>query len=647
MSVKIISVLNAGKAKLKKSKKIGVVIIVAVLILMLIIIRTGLSAVLSSEQDYQVPAYEIQREVMRVTVSAGGTLQAMENHEVKSEVEGNNQILEVIPEGTIITRKDVEKGVVLMRLDASKARDDLEKQKISVEDARAAYTQAREDYTIQEGQNQSDIAQAELDVKFTRMELERYLGNELAAKAIAGEIDFEATDWHEDIDGAALQERRNLENKVSLAREELSRSKDSLHWTRELVDKGYVNRNELDADELERKRREVELEQAETELDLFLKYVLAKEAEEKLADYTEAKRSLERTKARARSRIAQAEANLNSRRANYELHQEKQERLEEMIEKSTVKATRPGLIVYASTTDPRRYRDNPVQEGISVREGQTVLTVPDLSTLAARVEIPETQAQMISSGQPAEVSIDAMPDETWEGKVRRVSPMATQEWGFRALTGGSSGYETDVVLKGIDSDNTRLKPGMTATAEIEIATVPNTLSVPIHAVTTRDGHRVCWVDSGKNLELREVELGFYTDTNVQIRRGLTEGEKVLLSRPEKIPRDIEIIELPDEAVVDKLGSDFETPDSLTVNSDNNGDSASKEENEEIEEILEKLEPEVRKRIKERLNDPQSRDRIREVLLDEDGRERLINRLREADNGSRQEGMSRGNGRKRR
>ncbi|MFW6413963.1 MAG: efflux RND transporter periplasmic adaptor subunit [Verrucomicrobiota bacterium] len=653
MLSKIIARMKKVKNKLSDNPKILIAVLVVFLIVMLVIVRSGLAIFLTDDRDYQVPTYKVQRELMRVTVSAGGTLQAMKNYEVKSEVEGSNQILEVIPEGTIITREDVEDGRVLMRLDASKARDDLEKQKISVEDASAAYTQAKEDYTIQEGQNESDIAQAELDVKFTRMELERYLGNDLAQKAIDGDIDFEVTDWHDDIKGASLQERRDLENNVSLAGEELSRSEDSLHWTRELVEKGYVNRDELDADELETKRRTVELEGAETELELFLKYVLAKEAEEELADYTEAKRSLERTEARARSRIAQSEANLKSRRATYELQKEKQERLKEMIEKSTVQATRPGLIVYASTTNPRQYRNNPVEEGMSVREGQTVLTVPDLSTLAARVEVPETQAQMISSGQPAEIVIDAMPDETWQGEVQRVSPMATQQSGFRALTGGSSGYETDVVIKGVDSDNTSLKPGMSATTEIEVATVPSALSVPIHAVTTRDGHRVCWVDSGKNPELREVELGFYTDTHVQIRRGLKEGEKVLLSQPERVPRDIEIVKLPEKAIGDKLETDLDIGESLDTDSDaseaDTRDNDDEEEKEKVEEILEKLDPDVRDRIRERLNDPQSHDRIIEMLQDEESRERLIKRMRnmDDDNGERRgQGRPDGNGRRR-
>lgn len=498
-----------------------------------------------SEYDYDSSLYKVDRALMRVTVSAGGTLQAMRSHDVKSQVEGSTQILDIIAEGTIVTEKDVEEGLVLMELDASSARDSLEQQEIDVQDASAAYTQAKEDFTIQKEQNESDISKAQRSVRFARMEVERYLGDELALKVIEGEIELGGDPWQEMIGGAALQRKRELENNVSLADEELSRTEESLHWTRELVEQGYVNRNELVADELQKKRRQVELESAEEELKLFLRYTLVREAEERFADYVEAKRNLERTEARARGLLAQAEAKLRSRESTYGLRKERLENLERMIDNSTVKATRPGLIVYASTTNPRRFRDTPVQPGLSVREGQTIITMPDLSTLAARVEVAETQARMVRQGQVASIGVDAIPDRRWAGEVRRVSPMAVQQTGFRALTGGGSGYETDVVFTELNNNEDELKPGMSGTVEIEVAKVPDAVSVPIHAVHTREDRRMCWVLGDDGAKLQEVALGLYTDTHVQIIEGLDEGDHVFLSPPENPPPRPEIIYLPE------------------------------------------------------------------------------------------------------
>ncbi len=602
---------------------------------------SGLLGRLGGVAEDGAPVHEVEKELMRVTVTAGGALQAMRSHDVQSRVEGSTQILDIIPEGTIITSGDVDEGVVLMELDASNARENLEQQKITVQDASASLTQAREDHTIQIEQNESDIAQAELRVRFALMELKRYLGDELAARAVDGDIDFEATGWHDDIGGAALQARRSLENSVSLAGEELSRTEESLHWTRELVERGYVNRNELVADELQHRRRTVEQESAEEDLDLFLRYTLVKEAEERLSDYIEAKRNLERTRARARSRLAQAEANLRSRESSYNLQKERLERLESMIENSTVRATRPGLVVYASTTDPRRFRSGPVQEGLSVREGQTILSIPDLSTLAARVEVPEAQAQVVRPGQPAEISIDAMPDDSWRGEVRRISPMATQQWGMRALTGGGAGYETDVAFTGLANEDAELKPGMSATVEIEVARIPDALNVPIHAVHTRDGRRMCWVLAPDGPELREVELGYYTDTHVEVRRGLEEGERVLLARPERTPRHVRVVTLPERDPDDDRPPAMEPPPLPGEEAPDAG--GDEETGREPEQMLESLDPEIRRRIEERLEDPDARERILENLQDPEALRQMIERMQNPGSGEGRSGDRRGDG----
>ncbi len=578
---------------------------------------------------YDTPVYQVEKDLMRVTVSAGGMLQAMRSHDVQSRVEGTTQILEIIPEGTIISESDVANEIVLMELDASSAREKLEQQKITVQDASASFTQANENYTIQKEQNESDISQARLRVRFALMELKRYLGDEMAERAIAGELDFESEGWQDGIGGASLQARRRLENDVSLATEELSRTQESLHWTRELVERGYVNRNELVADELEEKRRTVQLDSAQEELALFLRYSLVKEAEERLSDYIESKRNLERTEARARGRMAQAEADLRSRQASFRLQEERLERLHQMIENSTVKATRPGMVVYASTTDPRQFRNSPVQAGLSVREGQTIISMPDLSTLAARVEVPETMAQMVRPGQVAAITIDAIPDRSWTGEVRRVSPMATQQTGFRALTGGSSGYETDVAFQGVENSDNELKPGMSATVEIEVARIPEALSVPIHAVHTRDGRRMCWVaGTGGSPELREVDLGFYTDTHVQIRRGLAEGEIVFLTQPEVRQRDVEIVLLPDR--VEEMEDDIDPESFLTGDSILEAGDQVTDSERQIEEWLASLDPATAARIRERLADPENRQRILEQLQDPEARRQMEARMQGGD-----------------
>ena len=488
----------------------------------------------------RVPTYEVSRGNLTVTVSAGGTIQAMETYDVDSKVEGQSQILYVIPEGTVLTEKDVEEDKVLVRLDSSGLEEKESQQSISVEDAQAGLTQAREAYAIQQQENESSMSAARLNVKFARLEIQRYLGQKLADKVAENGMDFSTIGSLEGLGGEAKQQKRELESAVMLADEELSRAEDTLEWTRRLVEKGYVNRNEEVADELKVKRRQTELQKAQAELDLFLRYTLPKEAEARYEDLREMGRELERVKARCRSELAQAQSTLRSRQVTYESKKERLEKIRTMIENSVIRAQKTGMVLYASTINPRRYRNNPIQEGTNIREGQTIISIPDLSTLGARVEINETEIRSVRAGQPAIITVQAIGNQSFQGRVARVSPMAKSE--HRWLNPDVMVYETDVALA---EPRGEIQPGMSATTEVVVADLEDVIAIPVQAVTTRKGHRVCWVAAETGLRLQEVETGHFTDTRVEIVRGLEPGEEVLLAAPDVRESDLQIATLPE------------------------------------------------------------------------------------------------------
>jgi len=476
--------------------------------------------------------YTVRRGDLTVSVLEGGVIKALESLEIKSEVEGQTRILSIVPEGTYITEKDVEEGKILVELDSSELEEKRSQQEISFQSAKASYTNARESFEIQKQQNDSNIALAKLDVKFARMDLEHYLGKELAEALIekaqeGGEVDFEQLCGSDELRGAARQEKSKLENSVTLAREELSRAEDKLGWTQKLAEKQYVSAEELEADKLAVARRRRELQLAEAALELLLKYELPKKAEQLYSNYEEAKRELLRVEAKARSQIAQAEAELKSKEAAYKLQKERLERLVRGIENCVIRATKPGLVVYASTLDPRRFQNNPIQEGFVVRERQSMITMPNMSTLAVEVNIHETDIGKVRVGQPARITVEALPGKTFRGRVARISVMANSE--HRWLNPDIMVYSTDVAIEDIPPD---LKPGGSATAEIIVEELKNVLFVPIQAVTTSAGQKVCWVVGASGPELRRVEIGHFTDKYVEIKSGLKEGDKVLLSPPE-------------------------------------------------------------------------------------------------------------------
>ena len=115
--------------------------------------------------------------------------------------------------------------------------------------------------------------------------------------------------------------------------------------------------------------------------------------------------------------------------------------------------------------------------------GTVLLTVADMSIIEAEVEVDETDIPSVKFGQVAKVTIDAIPNKTFTGKVTEIgnSPIATT--GAAASSSQATNFKVTVQL---DTEIPEVRPGFTCTAEITTATRKNVVSVPIQATTVRE-----------------------------------------------------------------------------------------------------------------------------------------------------------------
>ena len=467
--------------------------------------------------------FRVRRGPLSITASTSGTLQAARMERIRSKVEANVTILYLIPEGTYLTEQDVRDGKVLVELDSSASKERYTRQEITVENSAASLTKAREDHQILLKQDESNIRAAELKVKFAQMELEHYAGKELTAKLNSG-TDFTGLSSHPSLGGLALQRKIQLESNVRLAEEELQRATDTVEWTRRLKDKQYVTANELMADELVLKRRQADLEQSKLALDLFLQYELTKEVESRFADWQEQGLALERVRAQANSAEAQSQARLKSAEATHGLEVQQLQKYKLEVDNATIRATRPGLVVYASSGDMFRRMSNPIEEGATVRARQEIIQLPDLSSMEAALKIHESVIKQIEPGQKVVVTVDAMPDLRLQGVVKEVAGLPDAQSFMQDV----KVFTTTVTIGG---GNSGLRPGMSCAADITIASLEDAVYVPVQAVTVRSGRKACFVVTGKEPEVRPVDTGQADDRFVQITAGLREGELVLLTPP--------------------------------------------------------------------------------------------------------------------
>ncbi len=113
--------------------------------------------------------------------------------------------------------------------------------------------------------------------------------------------------------------------------------------------------------------------------------------------------------------------------------------------------------------------------------GTVLLTIADMSVIQAEVEVDETDLPTVKLGQPAKVTIDAMPGQTFPGKVTEIgnSPIQT--------TGSASTQATNFkVVVTLDKEISEVRPGFTCTALITTAVRDGAIAVPIQATTVRE-----------------------------------------------------------------------------------------------------------------------------------------------------------------
>jgi HlyD family secretion protein len=115
--------------------------------------------------------------------------------------------------------------------------------------------------------------------------------------------------------------------------------------------------------------------------------------------------------------------------------------------------------------------------------GTVLLTVADMSVIQAEVEVDETNIPNVALGQPAKITIDAIPDRVFKGHVTEIGNSPIQATGQQATTQQATNFKVVVVL---DEDVPDVRPGFTCTADITTATRKNITAVPIPAVAVRE-----------------------------------------------------------------------------------------------------------------------------------------------------------------
>jgi len=259
--------------------------------------------------------------------------------------------------------------------------------------------------------------------------------------------------------------------------------------------------------------------------------------------------------AQSAAKVAQARAQKDSMDKHIAQNQANLTRVSDVLQKTTYDAPFDGVI----TNLPVREGETVVM-GIQNSPGSTIMTIADMSVITSEVKVDETDIVNVRLGQPAEVTIDAIPHKIFHGTVSEIGDNAiVRSTGVATSQATSTSEEAKdfKVVITLTDPPTDLRPGLSSTARITTATRSNVLSIPIQALTVRTQEELApkdkdegkdsvhaasaatdaskqkeeiqgvFVIRNKKAEFVPADTGISGTTDIEIVKGLQEGEEVI------------------------------------------------------------------------------------------------------------------------
>lgn len=328
---------------------------------------------------------------------------------------------------------------------------------------------------------------------------EKALAAQIKAKEDAGAAAIAVTEY---VKGTYIKDIQEVDSLITIAQENMRSAQNVLDHTQRMARKGFATPLQVEADEFAVKRSKLEFDFAETS-----KFVLEEFTKEKTTLGLKATRDA-------------AEALARSELATVTLEKNKLEKLTKQLEKCVILAPKAGMVVYYAERSRYGSSSSQIEEGSPVRERQTIIQLPDLTQMQAKVPVHESKVEQVHAGQRVYLKV---LDREFQGVVTSIANQPEAKSFFSAKV---KEYPAEVRIEG---DCEGLRPGMTAEVEILIANLDNVLTVPVSAVVVKGDQFFGFVKTPDGPQKRELLLGLSNDRFVEVKDGVSEGEDILMN----------------------------------------------------------------------------------------------------------------------
>jgi multidrug efflux pump subunit AcrA (membrane-fusion protein) len=296
---------------------------------------------------------------------------------------------------------------------------------------------------------------------------------------------------------------------------DFERLRKTAAWSYDMLKQGYRTHFQANADRLALEQADIALKDARNMLDR-----LTKQTGPKILKSLEAK-------------VLAIRADKFLQDAAFSLETQRLDRIRKNIRNCTVKAPRDGIVVYVNDANRWGQVTAPIDQGVTVRQGQPIINLPDPLHMRVKARINESKVNLVHTGQAALVVVDAFPERPLRGRVAEITainvPLNASD--VRVY------YANVDIEKGFDD----LRPGLTAEVTIMIDRQPNATRVPLEAVRWAGGRPyVALYDrsleqAGKqSWRWRPVQLGVSDTRFAEVTGGLEAGDRIV-AHPRSLP----------------------------------------------------------------------------------------------------------------
>ena len=441
-----------------------------------------------------------------VSLKEKGELKAAKSADVKCEVEGRSTIISLVAEGT-----SVNKGDLLVELASDAIENRIREAELKETNSITAYESAKTELDIQRDKNSSDIRKAGLAIELRKLAFDKYQKGE----------------W--------VQASKDAQIAIEQAEMSLERREQDFIGAEKLFEKNFTTRTEFEEMKFNFQKAKWNLQKAELAQDVLERYTHVADLKQRQSDVEEAIKEAERVKKTADGEELRKARNLVGRTKELELIQDQLAKLRQQRTKCRIYAPTQGFVVYYSGGGRRFFMssDQQIKVGAQVIERQVLIELPDTSVMLAVVRVHETKTDRLRLGQKTVLTVEGFPGRRFTGTVTKIAVLADSQSSW--LNPDLKEYETEITL---DPTDAKLKPGVTAHAEILVDTIDDKLAVPVQAVYSKGGRRYVFRDRGNTIEHVPVELGGIGLEWVEIVDGLADGDRVLLAFSDEMKRSI-------------------------------------------------------------------------------------------------------------